>query len=86
MSERLRRTIVRRTGSPTVDSGEVWVAAPDDESGHIPPGADRGRLTVFDDVWEGFDLHSTHSTPISGAPLLTPDIRLGVGSVTVEED
>lgn len=75
-----------RNVSITVDSGEVWVAAPEDASLHITTRVDRGRLTVFDNVWEGFNLQSTHSTPISGAPLLTLDIRLGVGSVTVEED
>ncbi len=75
-----------RSSSITVDSGEVWVAVPDDVSLNITTRVERGRLTVFDDVWEGFNLQSTYSTPISGAPLLTLDIRLGVGSVTVEEE
>jgi hypothetical protein len=70
----------------TVDHGEVWVTVPDDVSLQITTRVDRGRLTLFDDIWEGSNLLSTHSTPISGAPLLTLDIRLGVGSVTVEED
>ena len=75
-----------RSVSITVDHGEVWLVVPDDVSLHITTRVDQGRLTVFNDGWKGFNLQSTHSTPISGAPLLTLDIRLGVGNVTVEKD
>ena len=69
-----------------VGRGEVWVTVPPDVSLWITTQVDRGRLTMFDDVWEGSNLKSTYSTQISGAPRLTLDIRLGEGSLTVEEE
>ena len=75
-----------RSVSITGDRGEVWVTVPDDVSLRITTRVDRGRLTLFDQEWEGSHLNSTHATPISGAPRLTLDIRLGVGNVTVQED
>ena len=69
-----------------VDRGEVRVTVPDDVGLRITTRVDQGRFTLFDEVSEGSRLNSIHSTPISGAPLLTLDISLGVGNVTVEED
>ena len=69
-----------------VGRGEVWVTVPPDVSLWITTQVDRGRLTMFDDVWEGSNLKSTYSTQITGAPRLTLDIRLGEGSLTVEEE
>lgn len=69
----------------TVGRGDVSVTVPPDTSLHITTRVDRGRLTVFEDVWEGSNLNSTHLTQFLGAPRLTLDIRLGAGSLTVEE-
>ena len=80
-----------RSVSVDVGRGEVWVTVPEDLGLRITIRVDRGRLTLFDEVWEGSNLNATHSTyfsgtHISGAPRLTLDIRLGEGSVTVEEE
>ena len=75
-----------RSVSVDVGRGEVWVTVPEDLGLRITSRVDRGRLTLFDEVWEGSNLNATHSTQISGAPRLTLDIRLGEGSVTVEEE
>ncbi len=69
-----------------VDRGEVWVTVPQDLGLRITSRVDRGRLTLFDEEWEGSNLNTTHTTQISGTPRLTLDIRLGEGSVTVEEE
>ena len=69
-----------------VGSGEVWVTVPRDLGLRITSRVDRGRLTSFDEVWEGSNLRARHSTRISGAPRLTLDIRLGEGNVIVEEE
>ena len=69
-----------------VDRGEVWVTVPPDFNLRITTRVDRGRVTVFDQVWEGRNLRTTHSTGVSDAPRLTLDIRLGEGNVTVEEN
>ena len=69
-----------------VDRGEVWVTVPRDLGLRITSRVDRGRITSFDEVWEGSNLRARHSTRISGAPRLTLDIRLGDGSVIVEEE
>ena len=68
-----------------VDRGDVWVTVPQDFNLRITTRVDRGRVTVFDQVWEGRNLRTTHSTEVSDAPRLTLDIRLGDGSVTIEE-
>ena len=75
-----------RSVSITVDRGEVRVTVPDEVGLRITTRVNRGRLTLFDQDWEGSNLNSTHSTPISGAPRLTLDIRVGEGKVTVEEN
>ena len=75
-----------RSVSVDVGKGEVWVTVPEDLGLRITSRVGRGRLTLFDEVWEGSNLNATHSTQISGAPRLTLDIRLGEGSVTVEEE
>ena len=75
-----------RSVSVDVGKGEIWVTVPEGLGLRITSRVDRGRLTMFDEVWEGSNLNATHSTQISGAPQLTLDIRLGEGSVTVEEE
>ena len=80
-----------RSVSVDVGRGEVWVTVPKGLGLRITSRVSRGRLTLFDEVWEGSNLNATHSTyfsgtHISGAPRLTLDIRLGEGSVTVEEE
>ena len=75
-----------RSVSVDVGKGEVWVTVPEDLGLRITSRVGRGRLTLFDEVWEGSNLNATHSTQISGVPRLTLDIRLGEGSVTVEEE
>ena len=75
-----------RSVSINVERGEVWVTVPDEVTLQITTRVDRGRLILFNQDWEGSNLNSTHSTPISGTPRLTLDIRVGVGNVTVEED
>ena len=69
-----------------VGRGEVWVTVPQDLGLRITSRVDRGRITSFDEVWEGSNLRARHSTRISGAPRLTLDIRLGEGNVIVEEE
>ena len=69
-----------------VDRGLVWVTVPRDLGLRITSRVDRGRLTQFDEVWEGSNLDAKHSTQISGASRLTLDIRLGEGTVIVEEE
>ena len=68
-----------------VDRGEVWVTVPQEANLRITTRVDRGRVTVFDQVWEGRNLRTTHSTGVSDAPRLSLDIRLGEGNVTIEE-
>ena len=75
-----------RSVSVDVGRGEVWVTVPENLGLRITSRVGRGRLTLFDEVWEGSNLNATHSTQIPGAPRLTLDIRLGEGSVTVEEE
>lgn len=68
-----------------VERGEVWVIVPPDLGLRITSRVDDGRLAMFDEVREGTNLSARHTTQISGAPLLTMDIRLDEGSVIVEE-
>ncbi len=75
-----------RSVSIDVGQGEVWVTVPEDLGLRITSRVGRGRLTLFDEVWEGSNLNATHTTQIPGAPRLTLDIRLGEGNVTVEEE
>ena len=70
----------------SVDRGEVWVTVPRDMGLRVTTRVDRGLINMFDQVWEGFNLDARHSTQVSGAPRLTLDIRLGEGSVIVEEE
>ena len=74
----------RRVGVD-VDRGAVWVTVPEDLGLRITTRVERGRLTLFDEVWEGSNLDARHSTQVSDAPRLRLDIRLGEGSVIVEE-
>ena len=75
-----------RSVSVDVGRGEVWVTVPEDLGLQITSRVGHGRLTLFDEEWEGSNLIATHSTHIPGAPRLTLDIRLGEGNVTVEEE
>ena len=68
-----------------VDLGEVWVTVPRHLGLRVTARVDHGRLTMFDEVREGSNLSARHTSQISGAHRLTLDIRLGEGTVIVEE-
>lgn len=69
-----------------VDRGEVRVTVPEDLSLRTTTRVNLGRLTLFDEVREGLNLNATYSTRVPGTPLLTLDIWLGEGTLTVEEN
>lgn len=68
-----------------VDRGEVWVTVPRELGLRVTARVDHGRLTMFNEVREGSDLSAKHTAQISGTHRLTLDIRLGEGTVIVEE-
>ena len=84
----LRGLVLEEDRSVRVDvgRGEVRVTVPPDLGLRITSRVDRGRLTLFEQGWEGSNLDAGYSTHVSGAPRLTLDIRLGEGSVFVEEE
>lgn len=84
----LRGMVLEEDRSVRVDvgRGEVRVTVPPDLGLRITSRVGRGRLTLFEQVWEGSNLDAGYSTQVSGAPRLTLDIRLGEGSVFVEEE
>ena len=74
-----------RRVSIDVGRGEVWVTTPQHLGLHVSAQVDRGHLALFGEGRNGSHLYRERSVLLVDAPRLTMDIRVGEGSVIVEE-
>lgn len=75
-----------RNVAVSVARGVVWLTVPDQPSFRVTTYVDRGRIYFFDqEERKGSNLFATRSEQSVGTPRLGIDIRVGEGTVMVEE-